>query len=65
MRHPILGLCHPQRMNHERVYHNLMKSRQALGRKKRHDGSLERHHVKSKCLGGSDEPENLVLLTPT
>jgi len=27
------------------------------------DGYVEKHHVLPKCLGGSDDPENMVLLT--
>lgn len=27
-------------------------------------GVVEQHHVKPKCLGGTDEPDNLVSLTP-
>ena len=48
-------------MNYKAIYDRLIakaKSREAqLGR-------MERHHVKPKCLGGSERPANLVKLTP-
>jgi hypothetical protein len=41
-----------------------MRTRQSLDRKSRKDGSLERHHIRPKCLGGTNAKENLVYLTP-
>lgn len=51
-------------MNYERIYFSLMASRKALARKKVGDGTLERHHILPKCMGGLNTEQNLVLLTP-
>lgn len=45
------------------IYDALIESRRNLNRiKVSHDG-LYSHHIMPRCLGGSDDPENLVLLT--
>jgi hypothetical protein len=47
-------------MNYQGIYERLM-ARAALRQK---SGYMERHHVLPKCIGGTDESNNLVLLTP-
>lgn len=45
---------------------NYQKHYDALIERARHrvaEGYLEKHHVVPKCLGGSDDPRNLVMLT--
>jgi hypothetical protein len=47
-------------MNYERIYESLIlraKTRKVAG-------YIERHHVIPKCMGGGDEEENIVSLTP-
>lgn len=51
-------------MNYQHLYDNLIYSRQTLKRRKLRDGSLESHHIIPKCLGGTNDHTNLVLLTP-
>ncbi|EKN6871994.1 hypothetical protein PXY30_004457, partial [Salmonella enterica] len=59
-----------EKMNLERLYNSLMAvSEQRNGkpelfhhRKKK--AGFEMHHIKPRCLGGGDEKENLVHLTP-
>lgn len=47
-------------MNYQAIYNRLI-----LRAKTRiFDGYTERHHIIPRCLGGSDDPENLVPLTP-
>lgn len=55
-------------MNYEKIYENLINSRKNLNRKrfKRSNSSFvyyENHHIVPKCFGGTNEKENLVLLT--
>ena len=55
-------------MDYRRVYMNLILSRQLMGRKKRkntHSDYIyyENHHILPQCFGGTNDPENLVLLT--
>lgn len=47
-------------MNYLSIYQSLMRS--AKGRKL--DGYLEVHHILPRCMGGLDDSENLVSLTP-
>ena len=47
-------------MNYRRIYQQLIER----ARTRVIEGYVERHHVIPKCLGGADEPENLVQLTP-
>ncbi len=47
-------------MNYKKIYDSLMKK--SDGRTKSQD-YYEKHHVIPKCLGGTDEKHNLVLLT--
>lgn len=53
-------------MNYKHTYNNLIQSRSQLNRIKDKDiiGGFENHHIVPKSLGGSNNPENLVLLTP-
>ncbi len=44
-------------------YFNLCSSRKNLDRRKSKEVYYESHHITPKSLGGSDEPDNLVLLT--
>ena len=46
-------------MDSSRIYAELI----ARARARRPEGYVERHHVVPKCLGGTDEPENIVALT--
>jgi len=55
-------------MNYRKNYMNLVMSRQLLGRKKLKKEELnylyyESHHILPKCLGGTNDKDNLVLLT--
>lgn len=51
-------------MNYYKIYDSLMSSRQTLNRKSNKDGMLERHHILPKSLGGTNDKNNLVYLTP-
>jgi hypothetical protein len=50
-------------MNYEKIYDRIIKKAVLENRKKSKDQYFERHHIIPKCLGGSNEKENLVLLT--
>jgi hypothetical protein len=47
-------------MNYSAIYAELMMRAQA----RTLTGYVERHHILPRCLGGSDEPENIASLTP-
>lgn len=47
-------------MNYQKIYDGLMA--RAVGRVI--DGYVESHHIVPRCMGGGDEPANLVRLTP-
>ena len=47
-------------MNYSKIYSKLIEK--ARGRL--FEGYTERHHIIPRCLGGSDDPSNLVRLTP-
>lgn len=49
-------------MNYENIYNELIESRKHLNRDKNTE-YYERHHIIPRCMGGSDDPENLILLT--
>jgi hypothetical protein len=49
-------------MNYQKIYQSLTKSRQEIRESTRCVG-FELHHIVPKCMGGSNEKENLVLLT--
>jgi hypothetical protein len=51
-------------MDYKIIYKKLIESRKLFERKKG-DGTLyEKHHIIPKCLGGSNDIKNLILLTP-
>lgn len=47
-------------MNYRRIYNSLVE----LAREREVVGYVEVHHIIPRCMGGSDEPSNLVSLTP-
>lgn len=50
-------------MNYLKIYDSLCVSRKGMGRSKKDDCYYESHHIKPRWLGGSDDENNLVLLT--
>jgi len=48
-------------MNYTKIYNQLIE--RAKNRKEERDGYYERHHIIPKCMGGSDDKDNLVKLT--
>jgi len=50
-------------MNYKKQYENLINTRKLLDRSKK-NGIYEKHHIKPKCIRGSNKSENLILLTP-
>lgn len=46
-------------MNYKRIYNSLI----ITAKNRSLSGYVEKHHIIPKCLGGSDEPDNLVELT--
>jgi hypothetical protein len=50
-------------MNHQRVYENIIEKAKLQVRQKGNGIYYENHHIIPRCLGGSNEKENLVLLT--
>ena len=47
-------------MNYEKIYNNLIEKAQ----NRVLDGYVERHHIVPRCMGGTDDIDNLVPLTP-
>lgn len=47
-------------MNYEKIYIELVDR----ARNRVYDGYVEKHHILPKCLGGSDEPTNIIKLLP-
>lgn len=47
-------------MNYSKVYDNLIYN----AKNRTLDGCIERHHIVPRCLGGTDDPDNIVCLTP-
>lgn len=47
-------------MNYQKIYASLIER----GRQRTLEGYTENHHIIPKCMGGNDEKENLVELTP-
>lgn len=45
-------------MNYEKCYHALCER----ARETWHEGYVERHHIKPRCLGGSDADSNIVYM---
>jgi hypothetical protein len=50
-------------MNHQNIYNSIIKKAQLENRKKYCEIYYEEHHIKPKCLNGSNEENNKVLLT--
>lgn len=50
-------------MNYKRIYDQLISTRQKLHREKNQGEYFESHHIVPKCMGGTDDKENLILLT--
>lgn len=51
-------------MNYENIYNALVEKAKVRGLdKSQHEGYFEIHHIIPKCLGGSDDKENLVMFT--
>ena len=51
-------------MNYKHIYDAIIERAKSRGlNKKLLDGYFEKHHIVPKCLGGSNEDDNLVLLT--
>ena len=48
-------------MNYKTIYENLIKTRSNQTLLK--EEYYENHHILPKCLGGSDDPQNLIKLT--
>lgn len=49
-------------MNYQRIYHELIADRRA--NPPAEDEYVEVHHILPRCMGGGDEPENLIRLRP-
>ena len=47
-------------MNYEKIYYSIVAKRKQTAP----DGYAEKHHITPRSIGGSDDPDNLVLLTP-
>jgi hypothetical protein len=47
-------------MNYKRIYESIV----ARGKERVIEGYKERHHIIPRCMGGTDDPNNLVDLTP-
>lgn len=47
-------------MDYKKIYYSLIEK----AKNRRITGYFERHHIIPRCMGGSDEKENLVKLTP-
>lgn len=50
-------------MNYSRIYDELISNAIQRNTIKNSIGEVEKHHIIPKCIGGSDNPENLVILT--
>ncbi|HMS90605.1 MAG TPA: NUMOD3 domain-containing DNA-binding protein [Candidatus Absconditabacterales bacterium] len=50
-------------MNYQKIYDQIIDRAQKENRRKSKEVYFERHHIIPKCLGGSNEKSNLVLLT--
>jgi len=56
-------------MNHQKIYNEIIERAKAENRKRLKKTNLnyiyyENHHIIPKCVGGSNDKDNLVLLTP-
>lgn len=50
-------------MNYKRIHDSIINNAKSLDRSKK-NGSYEMHHIIMRSVGGTDDPNNLVLLTP-
>jgi rubrerythrin len=50
-------------MNYKRIHDNIINNAKSLNRSKK-NGTYEEHHIVMRAVGGTDDPDNLVLLTP-
>jgi hypothetical protein len=51
-------------MNYEKIYNQLVENCKVRGLdKSKHEGYFEIHHIVPRCLGGSNDEDNLVMLT--
>lgn len=50
-------------MNYLKIYEQIITNAKSLPRKKKNGIYYEKHHIIPKCLGGTNDNENLVLLT--
>ncbi len=50
-------------MNYEKIYNHIVESSKGKNRKRGKQEYFENHHITPRCMGGSNEKENLVLLT--
>lgn len=50
-------------MNYSKLYNDLIQSRRELNRQKGQGLYLENHHIVPRCMEGTDDSSNLVLLT--
>ena len=51
-------------MNYQNIYNALVEKAKVRGLdKSQHEGYFEIHHIVPRCLGGSDEKDNLVMFT--
>ncbi len=51
-------------MNYEKIYNQIIENAKTLNRVKGKDMIFENHHILPKSIGGGNNKENLVLLTP-
>jgi len=50
-------------MNHQKLYESIIEKAKSENRKKYSGIYYEKHHILPKCINGTDDKENLVLLT--
>lgn len=51
-------------MNYKKIYNSLVEKAKVRGLdKSQHEGYFEIHHIIPRCLGGSDDKDNLVMFT--
>ena len=50
-------------MDYAKHYQNLINSRKILNRSKKDGNYYEKHHIIPRCLNGTNDKENLILLT--